>query len=45
MSALAADDQVAASTQNQALAALTFLYAHVIGRPLARVDGIAPASG
>jgi integron integrase len=43
LSALAVDDQVAASTQNQALAALTFLYAHVIRRPLARVEGIAPA--
>ena len=43
LSSLALKDQVAASTQNQALAALSFLYAHVIGRPLARVDGIVPA--
>ncbi|MEO6526849.1 MAG: integron integrase, partial [Gemmatimonadaceae bacterium] len=43
LSALAVDEQVAASTQNQALAALTFLYTHVVRRPLARVDGIAPA--
>jgi integrase len=34
---------VAASTQNQALGALTFLYEGVVGRPLARVDGITPA--
>jgi integron integrase len=44
LSMLARDEQVAASTQNQALAALIFLYAHVVGRPLARVDGIVPAS-
>ena len=44
LSMLAREDQVAASTQNQALAALVFLYAHVIGRPLMRMDGIAPAS-
>lgn len=31
---LASEGRVAASTQNQALAALLFLYAHVIGRPL-----------
>jgi integron integrase len=43
LSSLALNDQVAASTQNQALAALLFLYAHVIGRPLSRVDGIVPA--
>lgn len=43
LSSLALKDQVAASTQNQALSALQFLYAHVIGRPLARVDGISPA--
>lgn len=30
---LATDGKVSASTQNQALAALLFLYAHVIGRP------------
>ena len=44
LSALALEDQVASSTQNQALAALVFLYAHVVGRPLARVEGIAPAT-
>lgn len=44
LSMLAREDQVAASTQNQALAALVFLYAYVIGRPLTRMDGITPAS-
>jgi integron integrase len=43
LSALAIEEQVAAATQNQALAALTFLYARVVRRPLARIDGIAPA--
>jgi integron integrase len=43
LSTLALRDQVAASTQNQALAALLFLYAHVVGRPLARVEGVVPA--
>ncbi len=31
---LASEQQVAASTQNQALAALLFLYAHVLEKPL-----------
>jgi integron integrase len=43
LSALALEGQVAASTQNQALAALTFLYARVLRRPLARVEGVSPA--
>jgi integrase len=43
LSELAVKEQVAASTQNQALAALTFLYDRVIERPLARIDGIQPA--
>jgi integron integrase len=43
LSSLALRDQVAASTQNQALAALVFLYAHVVRRPLARIEGVAPA--
>lgn len=43
LSHLARDGQVAASTQNQALAALCFLYSAVLGRPLDRVDGITPA--
>jgi integrase len=43
LSALAVEQKVSASTQNQALAALTFLYAGVLSRPLVRIDGIAPA--
>jgi integron integrase len=43
LSALALDGGVSASTQNQALAALRFLYERVLGRSLAGVDGIAPA--
>jgi integron integrase len=43
LSSLAVEEHVAAATQNQALAALVFLYAHVLDRPLAPVDGIAPA--
>ncbi|MCC7053176.1 MAG: integron integrase [Gemmatimonadaceae bacterium] len=40
---LARDRQVAASTQNQALAALQFLYRDVLGAPLPVVSGVAPA--
>jgi integron integrase len=43
LSRLANEDRVSASTQNQALSALVFLYAHVVRRPLAPIDGIAPA--
>jgi len=43
LSNLAVGEQVAASTQNQALAALLFLYAHVLGRALPRIEGITPA--
>ncbi|MGH7634910.1 MAG: integron integrase, partial [Gemmatimonadaceae bacterium] len=43
LSSLAADDHVAASTQNQALAALTFLYGEVLDRPLTRIEGATPA--
>ncbi len=43
LSHLATVDGVAASTQNQALAALTFLYQSVLGQSLQRIDGIAPA--
>jgi integron integrase len=43
LSHLAIQEHVAASTQNQALAALTFLYDAVLRQPLARVDGIVPA--
>jgi integron integrase len=40
---LAVTDRVSASTQNQALAALLFLYEHVLERPLPRVDGFVRA--
>ena len=43
LSHLAVSEQVAASTQNQALAALLFLYAHVLGTALPRIEGITPA--
>jgi integron integrase len=42
LSALAVEKRAASSTQNQALAALLFVYEHVIRRPLGRVDGISP---
>ncbi len=38
LSALATEDQVSASTQNQALAALLFLYKEVLGQPLEFLD-------
>lgn len=40
LSHLAVDGQVSASTQNQHLSALLFLYREVLGRDLAFVDGI-----
>jgi integron integrase len=40
---LAVQQHVAASTQNQALAALLFLYEYVVGTPLGRVEGIVAA--
>ena len=43
LSHLATTRGVAASTQNQALAALTFLYDAVLRHPLPRVEGIVPA--
>jgi integron integrase len=43
LSSLAVEEHVAPSTQNQALAALTFLYDAVLDRPLTRIEGIAPA--
>lgn len=43
LSHLAVADRVAASTQNQALAALRFLYDAVLHAPLGSVEGIAPA--
>ncbi len=36
-------ENVAASTQNQALAALLFLYEHVLGQPLDRIEGVVRA--
>ena len=43
LSYLAQEKQVAASTQNQALAALQFLYRDVLEQPLPAVAGVAPA--
>ncbi len=43
LSDLAVRDQVAASTQNQALAGLLFLYGAVLGTPLPHIPGITPA--
>lgn len=43
LSDLAVVREVAASTQNQALAALSFLYDVALQRPLVRIEGIAPA--
>lgn len=43
LSDLAVGQRVAASTQNQALQALLFLYGRVLGTPLPRIDGIAHA--
>jgi integron integrase len=40
---LARERNVAASTQNQALAALQFLYREVLEQPLGEVSGLAPA--
>src|SRR6185437_2002147 len=41
---LAVNGHVAASTQNQALCALLFLYEHVLERPLDRIDGVVRAN-
>lgn len=43
LSHLALDEGVSASTQNQALSALLFLYRHVLGRSLGDLDGVARA--
>lgn len=37
---LAVNRRVAASTQNQALGALLFLYQHVLGRDIGRLDAV-----
>ena len=42
---LVSERHVAASTQNQALAALLFLYKEVLAQPLPWLDGIEHASG
>ena len=43
LSALAVELSVAPATQNQALAALLFLYKDVVRRPLRRIEGVVPA--
>jgi integron integrase len=43
LSNLAVEGGMSASTQNQARAALIFLYDHVLARPLATLDGVVPA--
>jgi integron integrase len=43
LSDLAASKGISASTQNQALAAMVFLYEGVLLRPLPRVEGVTPA--
>jgi integron integrase len=43
LSHLAVEASVAASTRNQALAAICFLYERVLQRPLTRIEGLAPA--
>jgi integron integrase len=43
LSSLATERGVAASTQNQALSALLFLYAEVLGRPLESIAGVVRA--
>jgi site-specific recombinase XerD len=40
---LAVKEHVAASTQNQALAAILFLYQHVLQQPLDRIEGVVRA--
>lgn len=40
---LAVDEHVAASTQNQALSAILFLYEHVLEQPLDRIEGVVRA--
>ncbi|MEO7366420.1 MAG: phage integrase N-terminal SAM-like domain-containing protein, partial [Gemmatimonadaceae bacterium] len=44
LSDLAVKRRVSASTQNQAMAAIAFLYEGVLRRPLGVVEGVAPAS-
>ena len=44
LSSFAVEHGVSASTQHQALSALVFLYRRVVQRPLARIEGFAPAT-
>jgi integron integrase len=44
LSDLAVEKRVSASTQNQALAAITFLYSAVVRRPLRQIADISPAT-
>ena len=43
LSALAVEQRVAVSTQNQALSALLFLYEQILGHQLGHIEGIVPA--
>ena len=43
LSTLTTQQRLSASSHNQALAALTFLYVHVVGAPLERIPGLVPA--
>jgi site-specific recombinase XerD len=43
LTSLAVTGQVSAGTQNQALAAVSFLYDHVLRTPIAPVDGVVRA--
>ena len=44
LAALTTERQLSASSHNQALAALTFLYVHVLRSPFERIPGIVPAN-
>ena len=44
LSALASEQHVSASTQNQALSAVLFLYKEVLATPIGQVDGVVRAS-
>ena len=43
LTSLAVEEHVAASTQNQALSAILFLYEHVLKQPLDRIEGVVRA--
>jgi integrase len=42
LSALAVEAKVSVATQNQAMAALAFLFGPVLGQPLGRIEGFVP---